>query len=46
MIVVEAEDRYLLLFGWATGEYMWTVVADAAKPLGGTPVGVNTVNHA
>jgi glycine cleavage system aminomethyltransferase T len=40
MILVEAEDRFLLLFGWATAEYMWTVVADAAKPLGGAPVGI------
>ena len=23
-------DRFLLLFGWAVGEYMWTVVDDAA----------------
>jgi sarcosine oxidase gamma subunit len=30
MILREAEDRYLMLFGWALGEYMWTVVADAA----------------
>ena len=35
MILVEAPDRFLLLFGWAVGEYMWTVVADAAQPLGG-----------
>ena len=46
MLLVEAEDRFLLLFGWAVAEYMWTVVADAAKPLGGTPVGVNSLDHA
>jgi len=40
MIVVEAPDRFLLLFGWALGEYMWSVVADAATHLGGGPVGV------
>lgn len=43
MIVVEAPDRYLLLFGWATGEYMWTVVEDAARSLGGAPVGVEAL---
>jgi hypothetical protein len=26
-----------MLFGWALGEYMWTVVADAASALGGAP---------
>lgn len=46
MLVVEAEDRFLLLFGWAVAEYMWTVVADAAKPLGGAPIGVNSLDHA
>ena len=40
MILVEAPDRFLLLFGWAIGEYMWTVVEDAARHLGGGPVGV------
>ena len=43
MLVVEAEDRFLLLFGWATAEYMWTVVADAATPLGGRPAGIETI---
>ena len=43
MIVVEAENRYLLLFGWALGEYMWTVVEDAARHLGGGPVGANAL---
>jgi glycine cleavage system aminomethyltransferase T len=47
MLLVEAEDRFLLLFGWAVAEYMWTVVADAAKPLGGAPVGIDALkNHA
>jgi glycine cleavage system aminomethyltransferase T len=46
MVLVEAEDRFLLLFGWATAEYMWTVVADAAKPFGGAPIGANSLNHA
>jgi glycine cleavage system aminomethyltransferase T len=46
MIVVEAEQRFLLLFGWAVGEYMWTVVEDAARPLGGAPVGVEVLRDA
>ena len=25
--------------GWALGEYLWTVVADAAERLGGGPAG-------
>jgi glycine cleavage system aminomethyltransferase T len=36
-VLREDEDRFLMLFGWALGEYMWTVVADAASPLGGKP---------
>ncbi len=40
MILVEAPDRFLLVFGWATGEYVWSVVADAATHLGGAPIGV------
>jgi glycine cleavage system aminomethyltransferase T len=38
-ILCEAEDRYLMLFGAAFGQYMWTVVADAAGHLGGGPAG-------
>ena len=44
MIVVEAPDRFLILFGWALGEYMWTVVEDAARPRGGAPVGLDALN--
>jgi heterotetrameric sarcosine oxidase gamma subunit len=40
LIVREGEDRFLFLFGWAVGEYMWTVVEDAARHLGGGPVGL------
>jgi glycine cleavage system aminomethyltransferase T len=46
MLLVEAEDRFLLLFGWATAEYMWTVVADAARPLGGGPVSIEALPDA
>jgi hypothetical protein len=38
-ILCEAEDRYLMLFGAALGQYVWTVVEDAARHLGGGPVG-------
>jgi heterotetrameric sarcosine oxidase gamma subunit len=42
-ILCEAPDRYLMLFGAAFGQYMWTVVADAAGHLGGGPVGVDAL---
>ncbi len=38
-ILREGEERWLMLFGAALGDYMWTVVADAAEALGGGPVG-------
>ena len=44
LIVREAEDRYLFLFGWAVGQYMWTVVEDAGVHLGGRPVGLATLD--
>ena len=40
-LIREADERYLILFGWAVAEYMWSVVADAADHLGGGPVGVD-----
>ncbi len=43
VIVCEGEDRFLFLFGWAIGQYMWTVVEDAARHLGGQPVGVEAL---
>ena len=43
MTLVEGPDRFLLLFGWATAEYMWTVVEDAARHLGGGPIGLQTL---
>jgi glycine cleavage system aminomethyltransferase T len=46
MIVVEAENRFLLLFGWAVAEYVWTVVEDAASALGGSPIGAETLARA
>jgi heterotetrameric sarcosine oxidase gamma subunit len=44
-VLVEAEDRLLVLVGWALGEYLWQVVADAAADLGGGPVGAEALNH-
>jgi glycine cleavage system aminomethyltransferase T len=38
-----AEDRFLVLFGAAYGQYMWTVVSDAARRLGGAPVGADAI---
>lgn len=40
-VLREGEQRYLVLFGWALGEYLWTVVADAAGRLGGGPIGLD-----
>jgi glycine cleavage system aminomethyltransferase T len=44
-LIREAEDRYLILFGWATAEYMWSVIADAAGHLGGGPVGIDQLDQ-
>jgi glycine cleavage system aminomethyltransferase T len=44
-VVREGEERFLMLFGWALGEYMWTVVADAAGALGGAPIGVDALDR-
>jgi glycine cleavage system aminomethyltransferase T len=38
-VLREGEERWLMLFGAALGQYMWTVVADAAQSLGGGPGG-------
>jgi heterotetrameric sarcosine oxidase gamma subunit len=42
-ILCEAPDRYLMLFGAALGQYVWTLVADAAGHLGGGPIGVDAL---
>jgi heterotetrameric sarcosine oxidase gamma subunit len=42
-VLREAEERWLMLFGAALGQYVWTVVADAAGGLGGGPVGVDAL---
>jgi heterotetrameric sarcosine oxidase gamma subunit len=43
-ILRQTESRWLMLFGAALGQYMWTVVADAAESLGGGPVGVDALD--
>jgi heterotetrameric sarcosine oxidase gamma subunit len=43
ILICEAEDRYLFMFGWATGEYLWSVVSDAGLHLGGRPIGVDAL---
>jgi glycine cleavage system aminomethyltransferase T len=45
-VLREAEDRLLVLVGWALGEYLWQVVADAAEHLGGGPVGAGVLEEA
>jgi heterotetrameric sarcosine oxidase gamma subunit len=40
-VLREREEELLLLVGWALGEYLWRVVADAAEHLGGGPVGAD-----
>jgi heterotetrameric sarcosine oxidase gamma subunit len=42
-VLREAEQRLLVLVGWALGEYLWRVVADAAEHLGGGPVGADAL---
>jgi glycine cleavage system aminomethyltransferase T len=43
LILREGEERFLMLFGWALGEYVWTVVEDAARGLGGGPIGADAL---
>ena len=43
LVLRESEDRFLVLFGWALGEYVWTVVADAGGHLGARPAGVDAL---
>jgi heterotetrameric sarcosine oxidase gamma subunit len=45
ILICEAVDRYLFLFGWATGEYMWSTVTDAGEHLGGRPIGVDALSE-
>jgi glycine cleavage system aminomethyltransferase T len=45
MVVREADKRFLILFGWALGAYLWETVADAATHLGGSPIGVDALDE-
>jgi heterotetrameric sarcosine oxidase gamma subunit len=45
LLVREGEDRFLFLFGWALGAYVWETVADAATHLGGAPVGTDALDE-
>jgi glycine cleavage system aminomethyltransferase T len=42
-LLVEGEDRLLIMVGWALGQYLYEVVADAAEQLGGGPVGADAL---
>jgi sarcosine oxidase subunit gamma len=44
-LLVEAHECLLVLVGWALGEYLWQVVADAASELDGGPVGAEALTH-
>jgi glycine cleavage system aminomethyltransferase T len=43
-LICEAPDRFLFWFGWAIGEYMWSIVSDAGEHLGARPVGVDALS--
>ena len=42
-VLVEGDDRLLVMVGWALGEYLWQVVSDAAEHLAGGPVGADVL---
>ena len=43
IVICEGEQRFLMLFGWAVGEYVWSQVEEAGRHLGGAPVGVDAL---
>jgi heterotetrameric sarcosine oxidase gamma subunit len=45
MLVREGDDRFLFLFGWALGAYMWETVSDAGTHLGAAPVGIDALEE-
>jgi heterotetrameric sarcosine oxidase gamma subunit len=45
-VLRQADQRWLMLFGAALSQYMWTVVADAAENLGGGPVAADALEPA
>jgi glycine cleavage system aminomethyltransferase T len=44
-ILRQGDQLWLMLFGAALGQYMWTVVADAAESLGGGPVAADALTQ-
>jgi heterotetrameric sarcosine oxidase gamma subunit len=44
VLVREGEDRFLLMIGWALGQYLWETVSDAGAHLGGAPVGLDALS--
>lgn len=44
-VLRQGEDQLLIIIGWALGEYLWQVVADAAENLGGGPIGTDTLGR-
>jgi heterotetrameric sarcosine oxidase gamma subunit len=42
-VLVESEQRLLVMVGWALGEYLYEVVSDAAGHLGGGAVGADAM---
>ena len=45
LLVREGEDRFLMMIGWALGQYLWETVADAGGHLGGAPVGLDALDE-
>jgi heterotetrameric sarcosine oxidase gamma subunit len=45
MLVREGDERFLFLFGWALGAYLWETVADAGAHLGAAPVGLEALDE-
>jgi len=45
IVIREGEQRFLALFGWALGEYVWSVVEDAGRRLGARPAGVDALDE-
>jgi heterotetrameric sarcosine oxidase gamma subunit len=43
VVLREDEDRFLMLFGWAVAEYVRRQVDEAARHLGGAPVGIDAL---
>jgi hypothetical protein len=43
-VLREASEQYLLLAGAAFAGYLWTVVSDAGRRLGGRAVGADAVS--